>query len=823
MSKNQVADRIRSKQSTIKTQRTSKVPHVQRSQQETQEIQQFIRAVFTKENLWFIRQEDQENILATLQEINQLNSDLQHKCRSFEIFQRQATLFITMSERVVHLCHCVHFCLDYGFYQIEPRGLRLTDAIEASWRSVTRMRDFLVQEQRWPEISDPVRPSAEQAQFVQQQIQQLEPIAQKLLNEAKLQDVTQRLTVAELQLIYHFFSGVQKINMLQEQVLWAYLKQAKPALAKHNLPQLYQHLDNVQRHIQQLSLQMKDMPEQQRSELQQLQQDFTLKLYDLYVPLEPYRLVDARLKGLQQAIQKNPQQSADLLARFRQQCITDMKYIHLITTSLSTVGQTLQQVQSILFNLSIAFGKIYDNANPRRMQQEFLLKALSAISNLLERGDSVAKSQEKVTWQLQNEIEGKRILHPSIEEGLVSALRLLRDGRDEMASYARKLNATMERLNQTQEIPSLELYALLDRTYQERGALSEASFAFGNVFSLFLSIVNYLRQTSALFPKGFGSAQSNVTTEVKEMQRLFAAQAGVMEQRIHESWEGGRNIVWMLDRLLMDQLEQTQRFHTELDAILEPVRLRLASAGLHLAQENDKYHLDKSDLGEPIQVEAGSAARFLQDAPARSDSSKRSRDAMRTARKVGSHFRSRHEVETSEHDPFEATQMRLLMENLSLMKSSQAKQIEEVLTKAEAFNNYIEHVGRDYDPEEPEGELLILLEEMGEAETLWEVLRAIVKAKVLAYGMFNEQGNPLDYDGAKGDFMTRGHERHIRLAYDTFVTAKGFLERFINAMLGRKSFDSLSNCVPAEVLRDLEDMFLLPFEEQKIISTIMPS
>jgi len=67
LSSEQVAASLRQKQSSLKTQRGSSVPQLRRSQQETQEIQQFIKTIFTKENLWFIRPEDQKNIVATLQ------------------------------------------------------------------------------------------------------------------------------------------------------------------------------------------------------------------------------------------------------------------------------------------------------------------------------------------------------------------------------------------------------------------------------------------------------------------------------------------------------------------------------------------------------------------------------------------------------------------------------------------------------------------------------------------------------------------------------------------------------------------------------------
>ena len=71
MSSEQVAASLRQKQSSLKTQRSSSVPQLRRSQQETQEIQQFIKTIFTKENLWFIRPEDQKNIVEKAKEVNQ--------------------------------------------------------------------------------------------------------------------------------------------------------------------------------------------------------------------------------------------------------------------------------------------------------------------------------------------------------------------------------------------------------------------------------------------------------------------------------------------------------------------------------------------------------------------------------------------------------------------------------------------------------------------------------------------------------------------------------------------------------------------------------
>lgn len=791
MSKEQVAASIRQKQSSLKSQRSSSVPQLRRSQQETQEIQQFIKAVFTKENLWFIRQEDQKNIVATLQEINQLNSELNQKCRSNEIFQRQATLFMGMSERIILLCHSVHFCLEYGFYLTEPRGLRIADAIQVAWQGVQLLAQAASQ-QRWPLLPDDIRMSPEQQQFVQQQVQGLQPLAQQLLKASQLKDVNHRLQVQELQQVYVFFSHVQKLLTLQDQILWAFLKQPTSKEPERNLDAVYQRLEQVGRRIGQFSSQIQQAPTDQREELQQIYVDLSLKLHDLHVPLEPYRFVDQHLKQLQRRFKESPGKGNQLLQEFRQQCISDMKFIRFVSSNLNTVGQTLHQVQSILFNLSLAFGKVYDTSNPHRVSALFLAKALKAVSGLLERGDRIAQSTEKVAFQLQNNMEGRRLFHRQVEEGILSAMRQLSDARSALTSYAGKLNAAIEELDAQPDMPSLEAYQILDQAYEEREALSGASFALGNVYEFFQSFVNSLQQAGTFFPKGFGSAESDPATEVKEMQRIYAAKAATLQQHLQDSWRGGTNLVWTVDQILEVKQRQEESFVKELKEVLEPVKLRLATLSAQQSEQDAaKEKAAKPNMGE--------------------------------ARRVASKLGQSRDGNTARFDPYEADLMKVLRDNIYQMRSRQSRLVAEALEKASFFHGYVERVGRDYDPDEPAAEAEVMNDLLNEADTLVDFLKAIAEAKVLAYGFFDENGNALQFSEERGDFMVpRETQRHLRLMEDLYVTPKEMMARFLDVILGRKHQDLLARIIPNHVVADMEGIFMLSHDEQAIIREAMP-
>ena len=798
MSSEQVAASLRQKQSSLKTQRSSSVPQLRRSQQETQEIQQFIKTIFTKENLWFIRPEDQKNIVATLQEINQLNSELTQKCRSNEIFQRQATLFMGMSERIIHLCHCVHLCLEYGFYLTEPKGLRIADAVQIAWQGVQALAKA-AEQQRWPLLPEEILMSPEQQQFVREQIKSFEPLAQKLLTSPQFKDLNYRLQAAELQIIYLFFNHVQKLLTVQDQILWAFLKQPQIKEPERTLDTVYKRLEHIQTRIYQYHASVQQIPVEQREELEQICVDLTLKLQDLHVPLEPFRFVDKHLKQLQQSFKESPNHGPQLLKEFREKCISDMKFIHFVSTNLNTVGQTLRQVQSILFNLSLAFGKVYDSCRPHTVSALFLARALKAVSGLLERGDRIAHSTEKVTWQLQTSMEGRRLFHLQVEEGILSALRLMRDGRDTMGNYAKQLNKAIERLDAEPEMPSLQVYQILNQAYDERDALSGAAFSLGNVYELFQSIVTSLQQAGSFFPKGFGSAESDAAGEVKEMQRIYAGRATSLQQHLQDSWRGGNDLVWMIEQLLDPQQQQQQIFGREMKEILEPVQLRLATLAAQA----------------PV-AEARTPASVKKEQP-KADPSQPS------ASKMISKLGQSREENRGRFEPYESDVMGILKRNILTLRSRQARMILEVLEKSHTFTGYVERVGRDFDPEEPASESKMMDTLLNDADTLWEFLKGVAEAKVLAYGFFNASGVELEYSEDRGDFIVpRDKQRHLRFSEGQFVSPKELMMRFLDVVLGRKGNYHVSQAVPKHMIQDMESIFLLPASEQEVIRNVFP-
>ena len=175
------------------------------------------------------------------------------------------------------------------------QGLRIADAVQIAWQGVQALAKA-AEQQRWPLLPEEIRMSPEQQQFVREQIKSFEPLAQKLLTSPQFKDLNYRLQAAELQIIYLFFNHVQKLLTVQDQILWAFLKQPQIKEPERTLDTVYKRLEHIQTRIDQYHASVQQIPVEQREELEQICVDLTLKLQDLHVPLEPFRFVDKHLK-----------------------------------------------------------------------------------------------------------------------------------------------------------------------------------------------------------------------------------------------------------------------------------------------------------------------------------------------------------------------------------------------------------------------------------------------------------------------------------------------------------------------------------------------
>ena len=174
-------------------------------------------------------------------------------------------------------------------------------------------------------------------------------------------------------------------------------------------------------------------------------------------------------------------------------------------------------------------------------------------------------------------------------------------------------------------------------------------------------------------------------------------------------------------------------------------------------------------------------------------------------------------------EPYESDVMGILKRNILTLRSRQARMILEVLEKSHTFTGYVERVGRDFDPEEPASESKMMDTLLNDADTLWEFLKGVAEAKVLAYGFFNASGVELEYSEDRGDFIVpRDKQRHLRFSEGQFVSPKELMMRFLDVVLGRKGNYHVSQAVPKHMIQDMESIFLLPVSEQEVIRNVFP-
>jgi hypothetical protein len=253
----------------------------------------------------------------------------------------------------------------------------------------------------------------------------------------------------------------------------------------------------------------------------------------------------------------------------------------------------------------------------------------------------------------------------------------------------------------------------------------------------------------------------------------------------------------MIEHLLDPQQQQQQIFGRELEEILEPVQLRLATlasqAPVTETPSSVKKDQPKVDPSQP------------------------------SASKMISKLGQSREENRGRFEPYEADVMSLLKRNILTLRSRQARMVLEVLEKAHTFSGYVERVGRDFDPEEPASESKMMDTLLNDANTLWEFFKGVAEAKVLAYGFFNASGVELEYSEDRGDFIVqRGVQRHLRFSDDLFMSPKDLMTRFLDVILGRKGNYHISQAVPKHMIQDIESIFLLPASEQDVIRNVIP-
>ena len=114
-------EQLKHAQSSLQAERKP-VAQIQGAHRQAKEINKFVHTALGKDNRWIFQAGEPESIVSMLSEINRTNRELYEKCRSPELFNREADRFLKMKSEIQRQADCIHLSLDQGFYGTEPQG-----------------------------------------------------------------------------------------------------------------------------------------------------------------------------------------------------------------------------------------------------------------------------------------------------------------------------------------------------------------------------------------------------------------------------------------------------------------------------------------------------------------------------------------------------------------------------------------------------------------------------------------------------------------------------------------------------------------------------
>ena len=793
MSDQAVLEQARKLQSSLKQQRQP-VSQVQDAQRETQAISQFVRAALSSEYRWFIPAEEQQAIATTFKLINQTFAKLYEQCRTPHHFQQQAAKYFAMGKQISHLSHCIHMSLDHGFYMTEPRGISPGNAIALSWQAVERIKKGIEEEGQWIRNPRPTPVDDDAKQQLLGLYQKASGFVQKLLANIQLKDTNHTFSVEELQEVYEYFQPVRKILDLEEQAQASFLKSSSKAEPNGvDSEHLHNRLNQLKQRLSARSVINSQKLRASASLDEVVQTDAELRLDLLYIPLEPIRylrICNDRLEAL-------CTEDADSgIPQFDKETADAQSQLQLIVTTLQEAHNVLSQIASILNNLSISFGKIYNNATTRSISHEFLKKTLETIRGLLQKAIRVAQARQQVLANLNNHVERSGLFEQTVIDGVAHGITLVDESRLHLEEYAQRLNEHLELLLQSPDMRGVALFQRFHKAYEERTSLSSACMVLGSVSLVFDRLLTTMRQMQ--------ETQESLRAAVKEGVDAEAKKTKITEivQKIPEAAQAhlaicqaqAEELEWVVSEMLESAATEEKRFLREVDQELEPVRTRL-----------------KAKEGAAKELEAGAAASPVVGAPAATPKAKILSEGLLKGQL--------HHGPTGENpfDPFPSNIMAIMKGTLKgLPRSRRAKMLVHVLTHTHVFFNALDKLESQYEPENVA--ILGLENELNESRETIDFLLNFARLKFLASGYFNQGDQPYLYNVESRRFeITPPMEKFLMLRKGSFETPKNIFTRLVRGLLGMDEIKLLENALNPQALMIFTSDFVLRKKEQQLV------
>ena len=770
------------------------VSHVQEAVKATKDITQFVKIALSKENRWIFQAGEKDSIVSILGEINRTNKELYNKCRTPELFNRDATRYLKMKNHIIRKSECIHFSLDQGFYATAPLGFSAGKAIELSLKQIRKIRDGH-QQGKWIRLPIDVNVDDSSKTEVEKIYSESAPLAEKLLKNENIGNFDPPMTIEEVQSVYKFFHNVSQIQELEQQALTDALSKKTPA--EQSTPnEILDKLSSFERKLKNVRVPTsKNIPDWGIHLYEMSLTDMTLRMHLLRIPFEPLGFLNRHLKILEE--QKDSDGIEKSISTFHVNAVKELDKLQLFSESFVGIDETLQEVTGILQNLSICFGKIYHNASSQTITNSFLIKVLELIKGMLEKGGRVADSKSDTLVKLHQSVNDVDLFDDPITEGMIHALDLLEQGKDVMSQYCDKLKTFLETLSNASDWDSRQTYKFLKNAYDENASLTSASMFFGSITKTCVLLKSSIKEVESIWLQLAKLREQKLDSRALYEQTiaLLGQDTGFSENSLRQRADQVEELNWILDEMLGLGVQEEQRFVDELHSELIPVGDRIKA--LRIKESTRKVELASTkEKSEKDSIVVKSRIRKTKKSEKSSE--------LATGNKKPT------------YDPFQPFQMIALKKACKEMTSSEGKMIYQVLTNTHIFFTLLNKMESSF--KQGEGLENELEQDLARSKTTQEFLMNFARLKFLPHGYCSENNIPFDYNKEKKQFeVPEVVKKQLKITKSSTATPMDIFSRLIRVFLGLDDSNTLAAIMPPQNLSIMEDDFMLKRKDRKAV------
>ena len=770
------------------------VSHVQEALKATKDITQFVKIALSKENRWIFQAGEKDSIVSILGEINRTNKELYNKCRTPELFNRDATRYLKMKNHIIRKSECIHFSLDQGFYATAPLGFSAGKAIELSLKQIRKIRDGH-QQGKWIRLPIDVNVDDSSKTEVEKIYSESAPLAEKLLKNENIGNFDPPMTIEEVQSVYKFFHNVSQIQELEQQALTDALSKKTPA--EQSTPnEILDKLSSFERKLKNVRVPTsKNIPDWGIHLYEMSLTDMTLRMHLLRIPFEPLGFLNRHLKILEE--QKDSDGIEKSISTFHVNAEKELDKLQLFSESFVGIDETLQEVTGILQNLSICFGKIYHNASSQTITNSFLIKVLELIKGMLEKGGRVADSKSDTLLKLHQSVNDVDLFDDPITEGMIHSLDLLEQGKEAMGQYCDKLKTFLETLSNASDWDSRQTYKFLKNAYDENASLTSASMFFGSITKTCVLLKSSIKEVESIWLQLAKLREQKLDSRALYEQTivLLGQDTGFSENSLRQRADQVEELNWILDEMLGLGVQEEQRFVDELNSELIPVGDRIKA--LRIKESTRKVELASTkEKSEKDSIVVKSRIR-------KTNKSEKSSE-LATGNKKPT------------YDPFQPFQMIALKKACKEMTSSEGKMMYKVLTNTHIFFTLLNKMESSFKP--GEGLENELEQDLGKSKTTQEFLMNFARLKFLPHGYCSENNIPFDYNKEKKQFeVPEVVKKQLKITKSSTATPMDIFSRLIRVLLGLEDSNTLAAIMPPQNLSIMEDDFILKRKDRKAV------